>query len=48
MKLTAAQQQGGVTRALSGLRRRGISASRLAHLTGSGLTAAPSDLLAEL
>ena len=48
MKLTATQQQGGVTRALSGLRGRGISPSRLAHLTGIALTAAPSDLLAEL
>jgi hypothetical protein len=48
MKLTAAQQQGGVTRALSGLRRRGISSSRLAHLTGTGVVAAASDLLADL
>jgi hypothetical protein len=48
MKLTAAQRQGGVTRALSGLRRRGISASRLTHLTGTELTAAPSDVLAGL
>jgi hypothetical protein len=48
MKLTSAQQQGGVTRALSGLRRRGISGSRLAHLIGTGLVAAASDLLADL
>jgi hypothetical protein len=48
MKLDTAQQQGGVTRALSGLRKRGISAARLTHLTGVRLTAAPSDLLAGL
>ncbi|HWF31640.1 MAG TPA: hypothetical protein VG188_03685 [Solirubrobacteraceae bacterium] len=48
MKLTATQQQVGVTRALSGLHRRGISASRLTQLTGIRLTAAPSDLLNDL
>ena len=48
MQLTAAQQQGGVTRALAGLRARRVSASRLTHLTGETLAAAASDVLAEL
>ncbi|MHB8242543.1 MAG: hypothetical protein ACYDHN_11180 [Solirubrobacteraceae bacterium] len=48
MSLTAAQQQGGVNGALSGLRRRGISASKLAHLTGVRLAGSPGDVLAGL
>jgi hypothetical protein len=48
MSLTSTQQQGGVDRALGGLRRLGISPSRLTHLTGIRLTGTASDVLAGL
>jgi hypothetical protein len=48
MSVTGAQQQGGVTRVLAGLRRLRISPARLAHLTGTQLKPAPSDALAGL
>jgi hypothetical protein len=48
MTLTSTQQQGGVNRALGGLRSLGISPSRLTHLTGVRLTGTASDVLAGL
>ena len=48
MSLTSAQQQGGVNRALGGLRSLGIPPSRLTHLTGIRLTGTASDVLAGL
>ncbi len=48
MSLTAAQQQGGVNRALSGLRRLGIAPGKLTHLTGIRLAGSSSDVLAGL
>jgi hypothetical protein len=46
--ISASQQQQGITKAGSGLAKRGISAAQAQRLGGVTLTAAPSDALAQL
>jgi hypothetical protein len=48
VRLTAAQEQSGITRAFSGLSRLGVSGARAQTLAGLTLAAAPTDALAQL